>query len=97
MRASLLLLAAALALWAHSSAFAKTGAASSAAGARGSASMGAAAPATVTSGSAGSSGTGSVQNNAHYRNRPPPEPSRRVSEQDCTRPLADDGANLKCK
>lgn len=30
--------------------------------------------------------------------RPPePDPARRVSEQDCTRPLAIDGGNLRCR
>ena len=28
---------------------------------------------------------------------PPMDPQRRVSEQDCTKPIADPGANLRCR
>jgi len=28
---------------------------------------------------------------------PDPEPGRRISEQDCTRPLVQDGGNLRCR
>ena len=97
MRAALLWFGVALALLAHPGTFAKTGAAASSAGAKGSGSMGSVAPSSAGSASAGASRAGSMQNNSRYRNRPPPDPSRSISEQDCTRPIVADGANLKCK
>lgn len=50
-----------------------------------------------TSGSGGRSGSSSMHNESHYRNRLPSDPARRVNEQDCSKPIAQDGANLKCK
>ena len=33
----------------------------------------------------------------YYRNAPELDPTRKISEQDCTKPLAQDGGNLRCK
>jgi len=97
MRAALLWFGVALALLAHPGTFAKTGAAASSAGAKGSGSMGSVAPSSAGSGAARASGAGSRQDNSHSRNRTPPDPSRSISEQDCTKPIVADGANLKCR
>jgi len=40
---------------------------------------------------------GSTQADSRYRNMPPPDPSRRVDEQDCSKPIELEGGNLKCK
>jgi hypothetical protein len=32
-----------------------------------------------------------------YRRAPELEPSRKISEQDCTKPIVHDGGNLRCK
>ena len=95
-RTRILLSALVLALALPCVAHAKSGAASSA-GSKGSFSGGSVAPAATSSGSAGRSGSSSMQNSSHYRNRPTAETSRRVSEQDCAKPIVADGGNLRCK
>jgi hypothetical protein len=38
-----------------------------------------------------------VGSGATYDSSPPPDPNRRVIEQDCTKPIEDPSANLKCR
>jgi hypothetical protein len=33
----------------------------------------------------------------YYGRVPPPDPNRKISEQDCTKPIVFDGGNLRCK
>jgi hypothetical protein len=34
---------------------------------------------------------------SRYGPAPAPDPNRRISEQDCTKPIVLDGGNLRCK
>jgi hypothetical protein len=97
MRTALLWIGVVLALTAAPGILAKSGAAASTASAKGSGSMGSAAPSAAGPGSARASGAGPRQDNSHFRDRPPPDPSRSISEQDCTKPIVADVANLKCR
>jgi hypothetical protein len=55
----------------------------------------AAGSAAVGSGAAVRSGSGMV--GGYYGRVPPPDPNRRISVQDCTKPIVPDGGNLLCK
>jgi hypothetical protein len=53
-------------------------------------------------GSSASAGGGSTSRTGRsiygvYRPAPALDPKRKISEQDCTKPIADDGGNLRCK
>jgi hypothetical protein len=50
-----------------------------------------------THGSAGSGGGGSGQTVRDPRKAPPLDESRKVSEQDCSRPVDPQAGNLRCK
>ena len=52
------------------------------------------APAPVRSGSTGSTGGGMY---ATRRTAPELDPARKISEQDCTKPIVLDAGNLRCK
>jgi hypothetical protein len=64
--------------------------------------MGASRSASGTSSSASGRPTttrsgGSSMYGSHYGPAPALDPKRKISEQDCTKPLVFDGGNLRCK
>jgi hypothetical protein len=51
--------------------------------------------AVIGGGATARGGSGMV--GGYYGRVPPPDPNRKISEQDCTKPIVFDGGNLRCK
>ena len=57
----------------------------------------AASAATASGGGSTGRAGGSSMRGGYRGPVPPPDPGRKISEQDCTRPMVLDGGNLRCK